>query len=58
LQAYVGLGHMYLVGLSLPHSGTECMTVNLEQSNLVLHYSNVGLPVYLIGMYRQHIYNL
>jgi len=33
LQAYVGLGYMCLVGLPLPHSGIECRTVSLEQSN-------------------------
>jgi len=36
LQAYVGLSYMYLVGLPLPHSGTECKTVSFEQSNSVL----------------------
>jgi len=38
LQAYVGLGYKaYVFGLvGLPHSGTECRVVNLEQSNLVL----------------------
>jgi len=43
LQAYIGLGYMCLLGLHLPHSGTECRTVSLKQSNSV--YSNVGLPV-------------
>jgi len=36
LQAYISLGYMCLVGLPLPHSGTECRTVSLEQSNSVL----------------------
>jgi len=36
LQAYIGLGFMCLAGLPLPHSGTECRTFNLEQSNSVL----------------------
>jgi len=36
LLAYVGLDYMSLVGLPLSHSGTECRTVNLEQSNSVL----------------------
>jgi len=36
LQAYVGLGYMCLVGLHLPHSGTECRTVSLEQRSSVL----------------------
>jgi len=36
LQAYEGLGNMCLVGLPLPHSGIECRTGSLEQSNSVL----------------------
>jgi len=39
LQAYIGLGYMCFVGLPLPHSGTECRTVRLEQSTSV--HSNV-----------------
>jgi len=40
---------MCLVGLPLPHPGTECRTVSLKQRTQF--YSNVGLPVVqLIGM--------
>jgi len=41
---------LYVFGrlITLPHSGIECRTVSLEQSNSV--YSNVGLPVPLIGI--------
>jgi len=38
LQAYVGLGYMCLVSLPLPHSGTKCRTVSLEQSNSALQH--------------------
>jgi len=40
LQAYIGLGYIYLVGLPLPHSGTECRAVILEQ--VTQFYNNVG----------------
>jgi len=39
----VGLDYMCLVGLPLPHSGTEYRTVSLEKETQF--YSNVGLPV-------------
>jgi len=41
---YVGLGYMLcLVGLPLPHSGTECRTVSLEQSNSVLQQCSLSI---------------
>jgi len=46
LQAHIGLGYMCLVGLPLPHSGTECRTVSLEQSNSVLQQCRLSCLAY------------
>jgi len=46
LQAYVGLGYRPMCLVALPHSGAECRTVSLEQSNLVLQQCRPTCLVY------------